>query len=344
VGREDASVNLGGLKSWIWIACVAAVLRGVVSPAFGEQFARPGPGDEPTRIEGQILVLDLDAVDGAGQTFVASVYYRFRWHDPRLAGQQTKPSLKSLDEVWHPGLLVVNQTRGFSGLSDVVRVDPDGTVTHAQRVWGHFSQPMHLAEFPLDGHELDVTLVATRAEPGEVEFVPMADQPSGIGEKLSIAGWDVHGADASALMYQPTTNTPPVPGYQVRVNVTRQVGYYLFKMVLPLVLIVAMSWITFWIDPTEAGTQIAVATTSMLTLIAYQFLLSNMLPPVSYLTRLDAFILISTVLVFASLIEVIVTARLAQKDRLALTQRVDAVSRATFPLAFVILLGFSFIR
>ena len=46
--------------------------------------------------------MDLDEVDGTGQKFTASDYYRVRWHDPRLAGQQTGPTLKALDEVWHP--------------------------------------------------------------------------------------------------------------------------------------------------------------------------------------------------------------------------------------------------
>ena len=61
------------------------------------------------------------------------------------------------------------------------------------------------------------------------------------------------------------------------------------------------------------------------------------------MTRLDGFILIATLIVFALLIEVIVTARLAATDRLKLARRIDTVSRVAFPLAFVILLGIGFV-
>ena len=65
---------------------------------------------------------------------------------------------------------------------------------------------------------------------------------------------------------------------------------YVLKIILPLFMIVAMSWIVFWINPEQAGTQIGVATTSMLTLIAYRFMVGGTMPPVPYLTRMDYFI------------------------------------------------------
>jgi len=45
----------------------------------------------------------------------------------------------------------------------------------------------------------------------------------------------------------------------------------------------------------------------MLTLIAYRFAVDSQLPRLPYMTRLDAFFLTSTLLVFFSLIEVLVT-------------------------------------
>jgi hypothetical protein len=57
------------------------------------------------------------------------------------------------------------------------------------------------------------------------------------------------------------------------------------------------------------------AVTSMLTLIAYRFAIGSEVPKLPYLTRLDAFILASSVLVFLSLIEVMVTTRLATDNR-----------------------------
>jgi threonine/homoserine/homoserine lactone efflux protein len=84
-----------------------------------------------------------------------------------------------------------------------------------------------------------------------------------------------------------------------------------------------------------SGTQISVAITTMLTLIAYRFAIDLDLPKVSYLTRLDFFILISTILVYASLIEVIVTSTFAKSERLSQARAIDRWMRWLFPVTFI---------
>jgi hypothetical protein len=100
-----------------------------------------------------------------------------------------------------------------------------------------------------------------------------------------------------------------------------------------------MSWIVFWLNPSEAGTQISVAITSMLTLIAYRFLLGSLLPPVSYMTQMDYFILGSTALVFTAFIESAITVRLAATQRETLATKIDAWCRWIFPISFAGLLA-----
>jgi len=46
---------------------------------------------------------------------------------------------------------------------------------------------------------------------------------------------------------------------------------------------------------------------------------------------------VSTILVFTSLIEVLVTSTLAQGERLALGRRIDLWARVMFPVAFTLL-------
>jgi hypothetical protein len=117
-----------------------------------------------------------------------------------------------------------------------------------------------------------------------------------------------------------------------------------WKVILPLFLIVLMSWSVFWIDPSSAGTQIAVATTSMLTLIAYRFAIDSQVPKVSYLTKMDQFIVVGTVLVFLTLMQVVLTSRLAQLGREKLAKRIDRFSRLIFPGMFVVALILSLIK
>ena len=130
--------------------------------------------------------------------------------------------------------------------------------------------------------------------------------------------------------------------FTISLEAKRYNEYYIIKIILPLFLIVAMSWIVFWIDPEQAGTQIGVATTSMLTLIAYRFMVGGMIPAVPYLTRMDHFILASTLLVFAALIQAVFTSILAGRDNVHLARNMDRGCRLLFPLIFLVTVLHSF--
>lgn len=132
-------------------------------------------------------------------------------------------------------------------------------------------------------------------------------------------------------------------GYAFEFIAKRDSKYYVYKVIMPLVLIVFMSWAVFWINPKEAGTQIGVSTASMLTLIAYRFSVDLLAPKVSYMTRLDMFIFGSTFLVFLSLLQVIITSTLMRRGNEELSLRTDYLCRIMFPVLFVVLVVISFI-
>jgi cadmium resistance protein CadD (predicted permease) len=74
----------------------------------------------------------------------------------------------------------------------------------------------------------------------------------------------------------------------------------------------------------------------MLTLIAYRFAVDTQLPRLPYMTRLDALFLTSTLLVFFSLIEVLVTTVLDNNKQTERAKKLDRYCRVIFPAIFVI--------
>ncbi|MEN8711714.1 MAG: hypothetical protein ABF326_05910, partial [Arenicellales bacterium] len=77
--------------------------------------------------------------------------------------------------------------------------------------------------------------------------------------------------------------------------------------------------------------------------IAYHIALSGRLPQIPYLTQMDKFLFSSTILVFMSLIEVVITSHLSSTDRLALARRIDLTARWFFPVLFALSFGISFV-
>ena len=117
----------------------------------------------------------------------------------------------------------------------------------------------------------------------------------------------------------------------------RLTGAYIYQFGIPLTFIVCMSWAAFWMAPDQLGPRQGIAVTSMLTVIAYRFVLASQLPRVAYLTRLDYLLLGCTTLVFLVLVEVIISHLLISKGHPKRARRLDVVSRGGFPALFLIL-------
>lgn len=297
---------------------------------------RPGKEDGPTEVEIVLYILDLDRVDTQQQAIEANLFLAARWHDPRLAHGEEGVQVRPLVSVWNPGLQILSQQRAWKTFPENVTIEADGQVSYVQRLWGSFSQPLDLRDFPLDEQTFKLHLTAQGGE-ANVKLVPGDDPPSGIADTLSVTDWDVTGVSVQNEPISFVEGYRPTAGLSMTVSLKRRVGFFVAKVIAPLLLIVAMSWLVFWINPKELGVQINVAITTMLTLIAYRFAVGSSLPAVSYLTRLDYFILGSTVLVYLVLLEVIIVSTMVRRHKnVKLARKVDRICRWAFPSAFII--------
>ena len=217
----------------------------------------------------------------------------------------------------------------------MIGISPNGDAVYRQRVWGSFSQPLELRDFPFDRQVFEIQLIAYGYTSETVEFV--VDPKSRIAERFSLPDWTIVDWKVESKPIQAVPGGKAIALVTFSFDATRRAGYFIGKVIVPLLLIVAMSWVVFWIDPRESGTQVSVAVTSILTLIAYRFAVGAHLPNVEYMTRLDLFVLGSSILVFASLIQVVVTSSFAKTDRYLEARRIDRWCRCLFPIVFVLI-------
>jgi hypothetical protein len=322
----------------VFLAMSIQLARGAEVPAVIE---RPGSDDGPTPVSIGIWMVDIASIDSAQQSFTAEVVIVLRWKDPRFAHTGNGIVRYSLEQVWHPRIAVVNETNSVSRkFPDLVEVEPDGRVTYRQRYAGVFTQPLRLRSFPFDRQTFRLQFVAVRYLVSEVQFVPDQDwidnglkQAGGIASSITLPDWTIESWNTKSLSYALAPGFE-YSGYAFEFTAARNVSHYILKVMFPLVLIVIMSWSVFWLDPIHSNSQISIAITSMLTLIAYRFATDNQLPRLPYITRLDAFILMGTVLIFVSLIEVITTTILETNHRVRLSKTIDRWCRVIFPAIF----------
>jgi hypothetical protein len=179
-----------------------------------------------------------------------------RWKDPRLAHTGNGVVRYPIEQVWHPRVSIVNETNAVSRkVSDTAEVEPDGRVIYRQRYAGAFTQSLRLRSFPFDRQTFRLQFVAVRSPPNEVQFVPDQDwvdyglkQAGGIAPSITLPDWTIENWNTKSLNYALTPGFE-YSGYVFEFTAVPDVQHYIWKVILPLVLIVIMSWSGFWIDP-----------------------------------------------------------------------------------------------
>lgn len=298
---------------------------------------------EPLPIKAQIFIVDIDNISTPKQSFTANVFGAFRWHDESLKYSGSNNKNVSLRDIWNPRLQIVNRQRVWNTLPEEAEINPQGDVILWQRVWGNFSQPFNLKKFPFDRQTLNIIVVAVGISPEKVQFVVDEEHPSGLAKTFSQPEWYVENWDLKPGLYQPIETMEAAPSITMSVTIKRKSSYYLYKFIIPLLLIMGMSYTIFWLSSKESSTRVGLAATSMLTLVAYRFMISADLPKVPYLTRMDIFILYATIMVFAVLVVSAYLSVLIKNNETKKVDLYDLIIRMIFPLFVLFGMGLPFI-
>jgi len=278
-----------------------------------------------------MYVIDISEIDDRHQTFDAEFYFTARWNDPRLAREAASGNLCTfaLVDIWNPKLRLLNQRDVAKRFEDVVNVDSAGNVSYEQRFAGVFISAGDVSAFPFDSRILAISTVASGFTEDDIALA-FDEGLSGRRDVFSVANWSISGVETDVSRIHVLKDISFTRA-RVAVHANRIARYYIWNAVVPLMMIVFMSWGVFWISPSNLGPQVGLAATSMLTLIAYRFTLANVLPPVTYLTRMDTLLIVLSGLVLLAFFEAIIVGTLAERGWTRPADRIQVVARIAFP-------------
>lgn len=295
---------------------------------------RPVHAPGPTAVTLRLYVNDIISIHDAEQSFVADVLFRADWQDPRLAHPGPEPCAADAGQIWDPVLQPLNRRTVERIRSPQLMVAPDGAVTLLLRSYGEFSFRADLSDFPFDRQRLSFNIVSSYS-PDEVNLVT-GPELIGMTTQPSVANWRISTAPPRSL----TEYVQPVDRHLARLDFVfeaeRLTGYYTWQQLLPLFLVVMMTWVVFWIPHEYVPPRVGLAATSMLTLIAYRFAMSSVLPPIAYLTRLDVFMIGASVLVFAGLATAVAVSYIHDHHNAQLANQVNRSARWLSPVLLVL--------
>ncbi len=320
----------------------------------------PPPGDRPLEVLMGFNLVNITDVGEKEETldFDGAIY--LEWHDPRLVyapeeyglpadwtpGSYSNVSprvyqgdfaVKELFEGWRPHVVMPNGIGNRSITNKAISVWPDGRVEYAETFFARVETPMDLRRFPFDTQKLEVFFHPFLYSRDEVVLVPDDRLARTWNQNLGVADWirrDVTMQERGIEIAYFDETRSEISEFIVTVEIKRRPTHMIISILLPMILLVSLTWSVFWMDNETLANRVNITFIGILSVVAYYFVILANIPEVSYLTLIDAFIISTFVILAAGVVVTVVMENYTGDDKDVVAARVDRVCRWAFPLAY----------
>jgi hypothetical protein len=344
-GTFAAILSVAGVMLWCAVAHALFLPLAPTAPPLNQ--------GQPIDVAIGLHIVNIASINEVSEQFQMDSYLFERWKDPRLAFTPKGPDDNERDytagQIWIPQLEMINAALPRTVYDTSIRVTPDGTVKYVERSNAVLSSRFELRRFPFDRQSLVIIIHPFLVDGPRIRFRLLdhaAWTASEFATYSSLAQWRLNAVEPQ-ITSAPTYGELTIPEARFAVSVDRRSSFFLWKVFLPLLLMVVLSWAVFWIEPNDLSNQIQVAVTTILTVIAFAFAISATMPRLPYLTYIDAFFLECYIYVFIAVVELMtvhVTHRIERRRDLGV--KIRSYSRWLIPASFVvsnILIGVHFL-
>nr|XP_033946046.1 glycine receptor subunit alpha-3 [Pseudochaenichthys georgianus] len=272
---------------------------------------RPNFKGPPVNVSCNIFINSFGSIAETTMDYRVNIFLRQQWNDPRLAYAEypddsldLNPSM--LDSIWKPDLFFANEKGAHfhevTTDNKLLRIFKNGNVLYSIRLTLTLSCPMDLKNFPMDVQTCIMQLESFGYTMNDLIFEWQEKGPVQIAEGLTLPQFLLK--DESDRRYcTKHYNTGKFTCIEVRFHLERQMGYYLIQMYIPSLLIVILSWVSFWINMDAAPARVALGITTVLTMTTQSSGSRTSLPKVSYVKAIDIWMAVCLLFVFSALLE-----------------------------------------
>ncbi|XP_034454099.1 glycine receptor, alpha 4a isoform X1 [Hippoglossus hippoglossus] len=272
---------------------------------------RPYFKGPPVNVTCNIFINSFGSITETTMDYRLNVFLRQKWNDPRLAYSEypddsldLDPSM--LDSIWKPDLFFANEKgANFHEVTTdnkLLRIFQDGSVLYSIRLTLILSCPMDLKNFPMDIQTCTMQLESFGYTMNDLIFEWLSENPVQVAEDLTLPQFVLK--EEKDLGYcTKYYNTGKFTCIEVKFHLERQMGYYLIQMYIPSLLIVILSWVSFWINMDAAPARVGLGITTVLTMTTQSSGSRASLPKVSYVKAIDIWMAVCLLFVFAALLE-----------------------------------------
>lgn len=329
----------------VLLAMILAV--GIISPGHAQLEKSEAPAalmEKPEVVTVGFYPINVFGVDPTSSTFSYDGYVWLRWRgelDPSETLEFTNAVNKSsISKVM---------------LYDRPQVMPDGSKYQIMRIESQFFKPFLMSRFPLDRHGLSID-VEDSLRGADLLTLSIDNVDTKLNPSIVIAGWTIDGWQPQSVVndYGSNFGDASVSGQASRfsklsfiIDVKRPSSYFIWKLLLPLFVVLCGAWIALLLNPMLTETRAALPASALLTTVFLQQSYNGALPDTGGLVLLDKIYVVAYILIVITLARIIVNSRaveemdtsaihrLRTRDAVVLLAQLFVFVSSTFALVYI---------
>ena len=272
---------------------------------------------------------------------------KLEWTDPALAFNPddcdctsrlyTENSYnKFLEDVqgnW-PDFTIFNQQGNRWSQNRLIEIESNGHVTYLERFSTNLQIDFDWTAFPFDTQDFYLKVDMLYPEEQYV-FAPMEGfseiDPNHGEDEFILTDFDTQ------ITSEVSSTQAPISRFTFHFSAPRHLDYYIFRLMVPILLIISVSYITFFLK--DYSKRIEIATGNLLLFIAFSFSLGDNYPRMGYLTFLDAIMAITFIINTLVVALNVYFKYLEQKGQIEKADRLEAPFNYIYPIAYLVAFG-----
>ncbi|XP_043559182.1 glycine receptor subunit alphaZ1 isoform X4 [Chiloscyllium punctatum] len=234
---------------------------------------RPNFKGPPVNVTCNIFINSFGSIAETTMDYRLNIFLRQQWNDPRLAYSEfpddsldLDPSM--LDSIWKPDLFFANEKGAhfheITTDNKLLRIFKNGNVLYSIRLTLSLSCPMDLKNFPMDVQTCIMQLESFGYTMNDLIF-QWDEKAVQVADGLTLPQFILQ-EEKDLRDCTKHYNTGKFTCIEARFHLERQMGYYLIQMYIPSLLIVILSWVSFWINMDAAPARVGLGITTVLTM------------------------------------------------------------------------------
>ncbi|KAF2343058.1 ligand-gated ion channel [Flavobacterium tistrianum] len=308
------------------------------------KLSRKQESSNPLKVTVSIHLNKIYDINSVNKTYMIDAYLVLLWHDASVSEwihENNKTRIiyeneKFPETIAVPSFEFINILGNREIINKQLIINPDKTLVYNERFHGRFTSNMDFHKYPNDRQCFTIQLESFSMEKNDLIFVNPQLFPK-VLDSSYFEEWNILGKKdyVNQMIYNHLSASKKGEIFSrcnFEIYAQRKIEYYIWKVMLPIGILVVASWLVFWVK--DFANQLNISFTLMLTMVTFNFYTSSLLPALPYNTFIELIIISGYISIFLTLITIIFTYAYSKNNQT--TIRINTFFKLFFPLLYIL--------